>query len=415
MTKIADTDAGPTNDSGTGRDGTRVDESWYNAFVAVIDGLIHSTTNTAVTPADVIDEVVDARGSIGTLDGRLDVEHNEDGTHKSTGIIATFVTETQLMGGLGGVNLIRNDDFQVWPDGDTSAPLYWPLTGAGASVARTGTGLGDTSRKVGDFACKVTRGGTDCYIQNQLLGGSAFTRADFLQGKYLAFGMWVKCSTPNIARLQIYDGIGNSQSPYHTGGGAFEFLVVTRQLDASATEISVRGRVDTSNGNAVFDGASALLLNSDFDLVQYQPTPQVPYGAIHFALGGALSAGVNQGRMVLARGGIVKDVQCLIKTAPTGADLIFDINTYDGASYTSMFSTKPTILDGASRGGAQPDDTYARRCLRGGFGASVSAGAELTIDIDQIGSGVAGSDAVVEVRAVQYGTPLERFLNYSDG
>jgi hypothetical protein len=148
MTKLADTDSDPVNDSGTGRDGTRVDETWYNAFVTAIDALIHSTNNPTITPADTIDEVVDARGSIGTLDGRIDVEHNEDGTHKNTGIIATFITEAQLMGGLGGVNLIRNDDFLSWPDGDSAAPVYWALTGAGASVARTGTGLGDTNRKI---------------------------------------------------------------------------------------------------------------------------------------------------------------------------------------------------------------------------------------------------------------------------
>jgi hypothetical protein len=220
MTKLADTDSDPVNDSGTGRDGTRVDETWYNAFVTAIDALIHSTNNPTITPADTIDEVVDARGSIGTLDGRIDVEHNEDGTHKNTGIIATFITEAQLMGGLGGVNLIRNDDFLSWPDGDSAAPVYWALTGAGASVARTGTGLGDTNRKIGDFAGKVTRAGTNCYLENILLDGTAFTRADFLRTKYIAIGVWVKCSTPNIARVAVYDGIGTSYSSYHTGGGA---------------------------------------------------------------------------------------------------------------------------------------------------------------------------------------------------
>jgi hypothetical protein len=417
MTKLADTDSDPVNDSGTGRDGTRVDETWYNAFVTAIDALIHSTNNPTITPADTIDEVVDARGSIGTLDGRIDVEHNEDGTHKNTGIIATFITEAQLMGGLGGVNLIRNDDFLSWPDGDSAAPVYWALTGAGASVARTGTGLGDTNRKIGDFAGKVTRAGTNCYLENILLDGTAFTRADFLRTKYIAIGVWVKCSTPNIARVAVYDGIGTSYSSYHTGGGAWEFLPITRQLDSSATEISVQCHVDTSDGNAHFSGATAILVNNDMDLIQYQASPVI-YGALHFSIGGDLTAGSNQGRMVMARGGIVKDVQCLAKTAPTGADAIFDVNTYDGASYTSMFSAgaRPKILDAASPpvGGSQPDDTYARRCVRGAYGASIGAGSVVTLDVDQIGSGTAGADAVVEVRTLQYASPLERFLNHDD-
>ena len=418
MSKVADADSNPVNDSGTGRDGTRIDESWYDAFVAVIDGLIHSTNNPTIAPNDIIDEVVTARGSTSALDDRWDAEHNEDGTHDiSSGVLSTFITQTDLMGGLGGVNLIRNDDFQMWPDGDTSEPLYWPLTGAAATVARTGTGLGDTSRYVGDFACKLTRNGTNCYIENVLLGGSGFTRADFLQGKYLAFGIWAKCSTPNIARIAIYDGIGRTYSTsYHVGGGAWEFMPVTRQLDSSATEMTIECHVDTSDGNAIFSGASALLLESDFELTHYQPTPQVPYGALHFALSGDLSVANNQARIVLSRGAIIKDVQCLAKTAPTGAAAIFDINSWDGASFTSMFSTQPEIADGASPpvGGAQPDGTYARRCLRGTFGSTMSAGGSITIDVDQIGSGTAGADAVVDVRAMQYGTPLERFLNYND-
>jgi hypothetical protein len=415
MTKIADTDVDPVNDSGTGRDGTRVDETWYDAFVAVIDALIHSVTNTTVTPADIIDEVVEARGSQASLDDRWDEEHNEDGTHDiSAGALSTFVTQTDLMGGLGGINLLRNDDFLCWPDGDAAAPLYWPLTGAAAVAGRTGTGLGDTTRKVNDYACKVSRFGTDCFIENSLLSGTAFTRADFLKGKYIAFGMWAKCSTPNIARVQVYDGIAFGSSSYHTGGGTWEWLSVVRQIDSSATEVSVRGVVVNSNGNAVFDGACALLLDSAFELGQYQPG-LANYGMFHFGLGGNLSVGTNLERSIYSRGAVVKDVQCLLKTAPTGAAAIFDINTLDSGPYTSMFAAGVTVAAGATRGGGQPDGaTYARRCLRGGFGTAALDSSEVTLDVDQVGSGVTGADAVIEVRLLQYSTPLERFMNYND-
>jgi hypothetical protein len=287
------------------------------------------------------------------------------------------------------------------------------LTGAAATAARTGTGLGDSSRKVGDFACKVTRSGTDCYVANSLLSGTAFTRADFLKAKYIAFGAWVKCSTPNIARVQVYDGIGSTTSSYHTGGGTWEFLPVTRQIDSSATEITLRGRVDNSNGNAIFSGATALLLESDYTLTQYQPG-LANYGMFHFGLGGNLSTGTNLERSVYSRGAVVKDVQCLLKTAPVGSDAIFDINTLDSGSYTSMFASGVTVADGATRGGDQPDGTYARRCLRGGFGTAGLDSSEVTLDVDQVGSGTTGADAVIEVRLLQYSTPLERFLNFDD-
>jgi hypothetical protein len=38
----------------------------------------------------------------------------------------------------------------------------------------------------------------------------------------------------------------------------------------------------------------------------------------------------------------------------------------------------------------------------------------MTLDVDQVGSGTAGADAVVEVGVLQYASPLERFLGYSD-
>ena len=395
-----------TNDDGTGRTGTRWNEAFNDAWTDAVNEQVASSTNPTLTPAQIIDEVVEARAAYADLDARLD-----DLALASS--VTTLITQTQFMGGLGGVNLVRNDDFQVWPDGDSTIPWAWTLTGAAAAVARTGTGLGDTNRKVGDFACKLTRAGTDCYIQNSILAGAAFTRADFLAGKYVAFGMWCKCSTPNIARLQINDGIGTGSGSYHTGGGAWEFLTVTRQLDASATALLLRGSVDTSDGAAIFSGATALLLNSNFALAQYQPSPVI-YGAMHFALSGNLSAATNQGRVILARGGIVKDIQCLAKTAPTGQAAIFDVNTWDGASYTTMCTTKPTIAAAGLAGGAQPDGTYARRCLRGAFGTTPGAGSIITLDVDQVGSGATGADAVVEVRVLQYASALERFLGYSD-
>lgn len=395
-----------TNDDGTGRTGTRWNEAFNDAWTDAVNEQVASATNPTLTPADIIDEVVTARAAYGDLDARLD-----DLALASS--VTNLVTVSQFMGGLGGVNLVRNDDFLVWPDGDASAPWAWTLTGAGASVARTGTGLGDTNRKVGDFACLLTRAGTNCYIENALLSTTAFTRASFLQSKYVGFGCWVKCSTPNIARLQINDGIGTGSGSYHTGGGAWEFLTVTRQLDASATTLKLRGSVDTADGSAYFSGATALLLDSNLSLGQYQPSP-VLYGMMHFALAGNLAVASNQGRVVLARGGIVKDIQLLIKTAPVGAAAIFDVNTWDGAGYTTMCTTKPTIADGATRGGVQPDGTYARRCLRGGFGTAGLAGSEITVDTDQTGVGTVGADAVLEIRTLQYASPLERFAAYND-
>jgi hypothetical protein len=396
------------DDSGTGRDGSPIDAAFLDGIAEAVNAQTHSATNPTVTPANIVDEVVTARGSTASLDARLDQEHNEDGTHKTTGTLGTLVTVTQLMGGLGAVNLVPNDDFLVWCDGDAAVPTGWTLTGAGGSVARAGSGLADTTRKVGDFCMKVTRAGTNVNVSNILLQGAAFSRADFIKGQYVTAGMWVKCSTPNIARVAVSDSASTAYSSYHTGGGTWEWLACTRQISLAAASLVVAATVHNSDGSAWFDGVTSILLNANLTVASYQPSPVV-YGALHFSVSGVVAGASNVHAYAPARIGILKDVQLYANTAPTGQALIVDLNTWDGASFTSMFATRPQLAAGAQYGNAQPDGTYARRCVRGLSAAAVTVSGLLNFDVDQVGSGVAGSDLRVEARLLQYQSPLERF------
>ena len=166
------------DDSGTGRDGTVVDVAFLDAWESTINDQVASATTPTIKPKDTIDEVVTARGSKVSLDTRLDVSLNEDGTLKSQ---PGYATVTQLLGGIGGVNLVQNDDFLLWAAGDAAAPTGYVLAGVGAAVARIGTGLGDTDRKIGDFACKLTRAAADLTLTRTVLDTAAFTRANFLK------------------------------------------------------------------------------------------------------------------------------------------------------------------------------------------------------------------------------------------
>jgi len=400
------------NDLGDGRSGTRTDSAFWELVKDAIDDQCLSATNPTVSPADAIDLVVAAAGSTASVDARLDVEHNEDGTHNLTGVLATLATTSQLLGGIGAVNLIVNDDDMVWPDGDTSAPEGETLAGAAAAILRCGTSLVDTNRKVGDFCVRLTRAAADVTLTRSVLAGAAFTRADFLIGQYAAAGCWVKCSDPNTARIAIYDGAGTATSAYHTGGGAWEWLAITRQINVAADRLEMIRQVNNAAAAAYFSGRTLMLLSNNLTLTRYSPCPKL-YGSIHFGVGGNVVAGAEISSMTPARCGYVKDVQLHAKTAPTGANLIVDINTYDGASQTSMFSTRPQIIAAANNAGAQPDTTYARRCFRGGFGATLTAGGLITMDVDQVGSGTAGAGLSVDIRAVQYVSALEQFQAYN--
>lgn len=72
-------------------------------------------------------------------------------------------------------------------------------------------------------------------------------------------------------------------------------------------------------------------------------------------------------------------------TAPTGADLVVDVNK-NGATIFSTQANRPRVAAGGNGGAlAVPDVT------------SIADGDYLTVDIDAVGSGVAGADVTVGV------------------
>lgn len=83
----------PTDDPGDNTTGTKINRSWVTALKAAIDTLIHSASNAAVTPANVIDEVVTARGSKSSLNARLNVTLNADGTPISSVALTDVIAE----------------------------------------------------------------------------------------------------------------------------------------------------------------------------------------------------------------------------------------------------------------------------------------------------------------------------------
>lgn len=79
-------------------------------------------------------------------------------------------------------------------------------------------------------------------------------------------------------------------------------------------------------------------------------------------------------------------VRLMVDTAPTGASIIVDINKNGTTIYTTQ-GNRPSISAGSNSGGpgVAPDIS------------SIAAGDYLTVDVDQVGSIVAGSDLVVAV------------------
>jgi len=313
---------------------------------------------------------------------------------------------------LAGVNLLADPTFLIWPAGDALAPAHWVLSGAAAAIARAGTGLGDTSRKIGAFTAKVTAGGAAVAVLEQNLLPATGFDTGWQSGVSLSMGAWVRATAASAARLRITDGVNTSFSSFHTGGGAYEFLtIVGHSIAATATKLAAGMEVAISQVGYL---SGPTVLFGQIPPATFMPAP-VAYDNFTVEIAGVQTVGTNKFRCLSPRPLIVKDVQLLIRTTgPTGANLIVDVNTWDGAALTSMFSTRPQIVAAATLGAARPDSTYARRCMTGLFDASATTGSFLSCDVDQIGSGVAGTDLIVQIRYLYFERPLEAFLAYND-
>jgi hypothetical protein len=212
----------------------------------------------------------------------------------------------------------------------------------------------------------------------------------------------------NVARVLLYDGATATATAYHTGGGAWEFLGSVYLVSGAASELTLVLEAKNSSGDAHFSGATAL--PGLIALTEWIPCPVV-YGALTFKKGGTLVAGIGLDRFVPGRPLLVKDVQLTCLTAPTGQAIEVDINMWDGAAWQSMFTTRPEIAATTTAGAAVPDGTYRHRCNCGWRGLNNKA---LAWDIDQVGSGVAGADLLVSIRAMQYARPQEALLDVAD-
>ena len=316
--------------------------------------------------------------------------------------------------GAVGVNLIADPTFLIWPAGDSSAPAHYTLSGTAPVIARAGSGLADTTRKVGSFCAKVTGGSTTATLAQQILTTSSYN--DFLDGLTVTFGCWVWCASASSARITISDGATSTNSNYHTGGSSWEWLSVTHVIDASATQL-VAQMTTVASIVSYFSGPTFLI--SDIPTTKYVPSPVV-YGSVVFSFAGSASAaggpnsnGTDVEHFVFQRPALIKDVQlsCASGFGPTGAAIIVDVNK----STTSMFSTtKVQIAAGSTYGSLQPDSsTYSTRCFTGASGSSAT-NALLSIDIDQVGSTLPGSWLKVSIRCLQFARPLEAFLLHSE-
>lgn len=112
-----------------------------------------------------------------------------------------------------------------------------------------------------------------------------------------------------------------------------------------------------------------------------------------FGREGTLVVSSGKGRFVFPWAATILGARAAVNTAPTGAAVIVDVNRAEAATpgtLVTLFTTqtnRPTIaVDTLTSPETVPDVTF------------FAAGDHMTVDIDQVGSTVAGSDLSVLVR-----------------
>src|SRR3990167_2475700 len=142
-------------------------------------------------------------------------------------------------------NLLQNGGMEFWSAGASAAPNAWTLTGTGATIAREGTTI-----KRGTYSAKPNTDGTN----NAILTQNVFDA--YFKARTVTVGCWLNAAAATRIRLRLDDGVGTTDSAYHTGGAGWEWISVTRTLDAAATKLEVQIRLESGVAIAAYaDGA----------------------------------------------------------------------------------------------------------------------------------------------------------------
>lgn len=304
-----------------------------------------------------------------------------------------------LRASLWGRNLIRDNRGYIWAAGDSSSPTHYSRqAGAGSAIAReTGTvygGVGTSFKLTGATAAAE-------YLQQTVLSSTSFL--PLLQGKYFSLGGAVRAGALNSARIGIYDGVGDTTwSEYagwdeDTSAAEWEWVTVVKQLNAAADRLVIR--MQTAQGVISYFAVPDLRMG---DAPPAAPVPSIP--ALYRPSPGtrpgtlAIETTLNGWRDRASLPWIAINTELVCGTAPATSAIIVDANK----NGSSMYSTRPQIAASATSGAAAPDHTYANRCF--------AVGDNLTLDVDQIGTGTVGADLTPVVVGLCFFHPFLAWL-----
>jgi len=181
--------------------------------------------------------------------------------------------------------------------------------------------------------------------------------------------------------------LGTVQLAGDLGGTATAPTVPALATKVSTTRTITAGTGLTGGGDLTADRTIAASFGATAGTIaEGNHTHSLTFSLTSFFKTGTLTVTTGTQRLPIDGAYTITGTRLMVGTAPTGTDLIVDINRNGTSIYTTQ-ANRPSITAGQNAGGpgTAPDVT------------ALVAGDYLTVDIDQIGSSVAGSDLTVTV------------------
>lgn len=386
----------PTDDPGDNSSGTKLNRSFFSTLKSAIDALIHNASYPTRTPADMIDWLENLRGNKSTPDERISVFLDDDGNPRS---LSGVPSATDIVSQLGNKNLWWDSLFSCWPDGDSSAPAGWTLSGTGASVVRCGnppagyeaSPPADTTQfKYGFFTAKLTYGSASAKLTRTLIPTGYMPSG--LKGRTFTFLVRAKASSAvSASSFTVTDGVqtvrgGTSGNGTYASVTTEGWLYCTITIDNSATKLELV--LEQGLSGSCYFGAGVILLGN-YTATDYVPE-HVGLMVVADKLRGnaAVTTTVNELRHPSLVYGTLRSTMLNCKTAPTTQAII--AKPQKGISSNMYTTTFPQIAAAATQSSElKANGTYANRCIK--------PGSIISWDITQVGSGTTGDEVNINM------------------
>lgn len=326
------------------------------------------------------------------LNDYLSVEHNSDGTLKSSGTLATKADNADVVHNSGTETINGSKIFVASPTVPTPASNAHAATKAyvDSSVASGGADATTTSKGLVQLAGDL--GGIGTTASAPIISDGAIT-ASKIASSAITDTQISSISESKVTNL-VFDlgatektankGVVNGYAPLD-GAGKIASSYLPTSTPGIQHGTGSPSNSTGSNGDFYVDTSASLLYGPKVSGAwSGSPILLRTTQVATFSSTGTLATKTGGTRYYYEQPTTIQQVRASVGTAPGGASIIIDVRK-NGASIFSL-SPKPTIISGANTATATPDT------------ASLTAGDYLTVDITQVGLTTPGADLTVEIK-----------------